>query len=110
MIENKKLVEEILILLKDQKLYKVILFGSYAYKKPHDDSDIDLLVILDKNGVSNNYKKILENKKLISKQLRALRKRVPIDLLVYTKDEWKILQDCKTSFFKQVEKEGVALI
>lgn len=110
MIKNEKLIEEILVLLENQQIYKAILFGSYAYRKPHDDSDIDLLVILDKNGISNNYKKILENKKTISKQLRVLRKKVPIDLLVYTKDEWKILQDCKTSFFKQIEREGIALI
>lgn len=78
MIENKKLLEEILILLKGQKLYKVILFGSHAYGTSHSDSDIDLLVVLDKKGISNNYKKILENKKSISKQLRVLRKRVPV--------------------------------
>ncbi len=25
---------------------KIILFGSYAYGQPHDDSDVDLLVIM----------------------------------------------------------------
>src|ERR1700691_5868160 len=25
---------------------KIILFGSYAYGKPHDESDVDLLVIM----------------------------------------------------------------
>src|SRR5947207_8711021 len=25
---------------------KIILFGSYAYGKPHDDSDVDLLVVM----------------------------------------------------------------
>ena len=26
--------------------YKVILFGSYAYAKPHEDSDVDILVVM----------------------------------------------------------------
>ena len=40
-----------------------------------------------------------------------IRKRIPIDLLVYTKDEWELLRrDSGSSFFKQIEENGVQLI
>ena len=110
MFEYNNIKKEILRLLKGQKLYKVLIFGSYAYGKTHNESDIDLLVILDKRGVSSSYKKLLENKKIISKQLRELRKSIPIDLLVYTKEEWDILRDSKNSFVKHIEKESINLI
>jgi len=32
------------------------MFGSYAHGNPRDDSDIDLLAILDKEGKSDSYK------------------------------------------------------
>jgi len=110
MIDFKKIKQEIINLLRNLKLYKVLVFGSYACGKANEESDVDLLVILDKHGLSNNYMEILQNKRIVSKQLRALRKIIPIDLLVYTKDEWKILQKSESSFFKRIEKEGVRLI
>ena len=102
--------QKIIDLLKNPKPHKVMVFGSYAHGKAHDESDVDLLVILDKKGISSNYSEILENKKNISKQLRELRKTIPIDLLVYTKDEWMILRNSESSFIKQIEKEGIRLI
>jgi predicted nucleotidyltransferase len=110
MIDFKKISHEIINLLRNQKLYRVLVFGSYAYGKAHDESDIDLLVILDKKGISCNYREILENKKNISVHLRELRKTVPVDLLVYTRDEWTALENSGSSFIRQIEKEGIRLL
>lgn len=41
---------------------KVILFGSYAYGSPSEDSDVDLLVILDFEGKSFNKSLEILNK------------------------------------------------
>ncbi len=110
MTQYNDIKKEIIKLLKKQDIYKIFIFGSYAVGKVHNDSDIDLLVILNKTGVSDNYKTLLENKRTISKPLHELRKSVPIDLLVYTKDEWKILKDSKSSFITHIEKECVSLL
>ncbi len=110
MTQYKDIKKEIIKLLINQDIYKMFIFGSYAVGKVHNDSDIDLLVILNKKGVSDNYKTLLENKRTISKPLHELRKSVPIDLLVYTKDEWKILKDSKSSFITHIEKECVSLL
>lgn len=110
MTQCNNIKKEIIKLLQNQDIYKIFIFGSYAVGKVHSDSDVDLLVILNKNGVSNNYKSLLENKRTISKLLHELRKSVPIDLLVYTKDEWEILKNSKSSFIKRIEKECVSLL
>ncbi len=110
MIDFNKIKQEIVTLLKNSQLDKVFLFGSYANGNAHEESDVDLLVILDKKGISDNYMEILQNKRSISKKLRVLRKRIPIDLLVYTKDEWTILADSNSSFIKQIEKNAIQLL
>jgi uncharacterized protein len=68
---------------------KVILFGSYARGMPHGESDIDPAVILDKEGKSQSYRSLVRNRVEISKRLRQLRRTHPVDVLVYTKDEWE---------------------
>ncbi|MBN2232806.1 MAG: nucleotidyltransferase domain-containing protein [Deltaproteobacteria bacterium] len=41
------MVPEIVKLLKPLKPDRIILFGSYAYGTPHEDSDIDLFLLKD---------------------------------------------------------------
>ena len=38
---------------------KIILFGSYAYGTPHEDSDVDLMVIMPSNDVVNQSIRII---------------------------------------------------
>ena len=92
------------------KPLKVIIFGSHAHGTPKDDSDIDLLVILDKDGKSDSYKALISNRMKISKRLRHLKRKYPIDILVYTKDEWEELKASKSSFIQRIEKEGLSIL
>jgi predicted nucleotidyltransferase len=89
---------------------KVILFGSYARGIPHDDSDIDLVVILDRKGKSASYRALIKNRMEISRRLRNLKKKYPMDVLVYTKDEWEELRASETSFIRKIEKDGIAIL
>lgn len=88
---------------------RLIVFGSHAYGNPKEDSDIDLVAIIDKKGKSRNYKEFIENKKTISKYLIALKRKYPIDLLVYTKEEWNELLLSESSFFQKIEQEGITI-
>lgn len=48
--EVKNILSEIVEKLKSEyKPLKIILFGSYAYGNPTEDSDIDLLILKDTN-------------------------------------------------------------
>jgi len=46
-IDIEKLKEEIVERLKPLNPDKIILFGSYAYGTPNEDSDIDLFLLKD---------------------------------------------------------------
>jgi uncharacterized protein len=57
---------------------RIILFGSYAYGQPTDDSDVDLLVILPFNG--RPVRKAIE--------IRAkINPRIPVELVVRTPEQ-----------------------
>ena len=47
MVEIDKIKNEIIERLKPLDPDKIILFGSYAYGVPRDDSDIDLFLVMD---------------------------------------------------------------
>jgi uncharacterized protein len=61
---------------------KVILFGSYAYGEPTEDSDVDLMVIMPFEGKGH---------KQASKICHAIEYPFPMDLLARTPDtvEWR---------------------
>jgi len=76
------IIKEIVgILTEKYKPEKIILFGSYAYGNPTEDSDIDLLIIkeTDKKRRVDRFvevKRIIFNSKI----------RIPISPLVLTKE------------------------
>jgi len=57
---------------------RIILFGSYAYRAPTEDSDVDLLVILQFEGKA--FRKSVEI-------LNRVNPRFPIDLLARRPDD-----------------------
>src|SRR5689334_19418540 len=58
---------------------KIILFGSYAYGTPHEDSDVDLLVVM---PARNQHSKAVKIR-------WALAAPFPMDLIVRTPEEMK---------------------
>ncbi len=82
---------------------KVILFGSRARNDAHDDSDWDLLIILDKErrNVSDIEKYACPFMEL------GYETNAEINPIVYTQKEWDERQH--TMFHHNVEKEGICL-
>lgn len=97
-------------ILQVEKPFKVFLFGSYAYGKPGSDSDIDLLVVLDIDIPAKNFKERSENYLRISRALRDIERKVPIDLLVYTKPEFDRFIQMGSMFSKKIIEEGIEII
>jgi len=82
---------------------KIILFGSYAYGIPTEDSDLDLLVVVE-SGEQPRYKRARE----IRKCLWGIAE-VPKDIFVYTQeeiDEWKEVEE---AFITSIVKRGRVL-
>lgn len=108
---SEKIKNEIVTKIKNNiKIRDIILFGSYATNKATEDSDIDLLVILDKKGFAKTYMERLKNRNMISKLLIDIKKEMPIDILVYTISEWRQLLESDSSFYQEINQKGVRLI
>ena len=83
---------------------KVILFGSYARGDNNEDSDIDLLILLDKENVT------YADETRISRPLFLIeiRSGVSISPMVYSKNFWENKHKV-TPFYENVNHEGILL-
>ena len=90
-------------ILKGYKPKKVILFGSYAYGEPTEDSDIDLLII--KNTDKRPIDRWLEVKRL----LRDISRILPVSPLIYTEKEIEQRLAIKDFFIEEIFEKGEVL-
>ncbi|MEK7534169.1 MAG: nucleotidyltransferase domain-containing protein [Patescibacteria group bacterium] len=95
----KELTEKI---VKDYKPEKIILFGSYAWGKPHTDSDVDLFIVK-------------ESRKRQIDRMRELRMKLignnflPMDLLIYTPKELDRRLAIGDFFVREIMEKGQVL-
>ncbi|HCS78129.1 TPA: nucleotidyltransferase domain-containing protein [Patescibacteria group bacterium] len=91
--------DEVIEQLKKRQPQAIILFGSHAWGRPHEDSDLDILLIE-------------ETEKPFPDRMRdareELRTNQAIDILVLTPKEAQLAPQ-KDSFYKQIFTEGKLL-
>jgi len=109
MAEYDKYLPEILEALKSIKPLKIILIGSYADGTVDKDSDLDLVIILDKTSISKNYQEQMDNRLLVRRCIYEFSKMIPIDLIVYTKGEFQQITELGTSFYREINSTGKIL-
>src|SRR6266852_4308242 len=78
---------------------RIILFGSYAYGTPHEDSDVDLLVVMPARDPHAQAVRILWR----------LAAPFPLDLIVRTPKEMKWRLEEKESFLTEIVSQGKVL-
>jgi predicted nucleotidyltransferase len=78
---------------------RIILFGSYAYGKPHKDSDADILVVMPASDEINQAVRILEKTK----------SSFPLDLIVRTPQNlrWRLQEG--DWFLREIMSRGTVL-
>jgi predicted nucleotidyltransferase len=96
-------------LVANVNLYKVILFGSFAYGNPGKDSDIDLIVVTDDEKMPQNYEENIGNYLKVSSALRDIKKHIPIDLIVHTKSMYNKFIELGGIFSKELLNKGEIL-
>lgn len=96
----KKIVNKI---KNNYPLEKIILFGSYAYGQPKEDSDLDLLVVVKRSELPR-YKRARQ----IRKQLWGVTD-TPKDILVYTEGEIRDWKEVKEAFITKIINSGRVL-
>ncbi|MDR3336903.1 MAG: nucleotidyltransferase domain-containing protein [Treponema sp.] len=105
-MENYNYINQLLEALKQSDPYKIILFGSYAKGTADENSDIDMVVILDNNDVAKTYEERLKKKLYINKLVRNINYKIALDILVYSKEEYKIIKNYGNYFIDEIEKTG----
>ena len=78
---------------------RIILFGSYAYGTPHDDSDVDILVVMPASSQLGMAARI-EN---------AIAPPFPLDIIVRTPQQMKWRLEERRSFLMEVTTKGKLL-
>ncbi len=102
MITRKIIDQAIKRLVETYQPISIYLFGSYAWGDPTEESDLDLLIIIDHTDQNDYQRPVAGHHALWGLE-------IPKDLLVYTKNEFeKDSQDVTTLCYK-VNKEGVKL-
>jgi predicted nucleotidyltransferase len=107
--ENWHLVEEMTERLKELKPYRVILFGSYANGNPTENSDLDILVVLDSEEIAKNLDEKIERDMPVSKMLININQKIAMDLITYTKAEYEYLIGQNDFFVKEINNTGSIL-
>jgi len=105
-MDNSKYIKEITKKLKTINPYLIILFGSYANGTPHEDSDIDILLVTNDDFIPQNFDERLKYRLSIKKLIRDTAKKVPIDLLIYSKPMFKQFIELDSSFSKEILTNG----
>jgi predicted nucleotidyltransferase len=105
-MKNYGYIDQLLEALKQADPYKIILFGSYAKGTAGENSDIDMLVILDNNDVAKTYEERSKKKLYINRLVRNINYKIALDILVYSKEEFKIVKDYGNYFIDEIENTG----
>jgi predicted nucleotidyltransferase len=106
MIDINAVSDALVEALKPSDPFKVVLFGSYANGTPNVDSDVDIMVVLDNNDVSKTYEERLRKKVGIRRLVREINRKISLDILVYSKEELKMVKEYGNTFVIEVEKTG----
>jgi predicted nucleotidyltransferase len=78
---------------------KIILFGSYAYGKPHKDSDVDILVVMPAYDATNQAVRVR----------RKTDHPFPLDLIVRTPEDLRWRLEEGDSFMREIVSRGKVL-
>jgi len=101
---------ELVELLKSLDPEKVILFGSYAYGQPTEESDIDLYVVTKDDFIPQSYGENMQHYRKVSILLSDFKKRYATDLIVHTKAMHSRFCEMKSSFSRQIMTHGERLL
>ena len=100
----KQVLSEIVEKLKKEyNPLKIILYGSYAYGTPTDDSDLDLFILKETN--KRRVDRFVDVKKIVYNPER----KIPISPLIYNPNELDERLQLKDDFILEILNKGVIL-
>jgi len=100
MISRRQIRELSEQIVREFKPDRIILFGSHAYGRPTDDSDLDLLVVMPFRG--KDFRQAVR----IASRLPA---HLPVDVIVRTPETLRRRLDLGDFFLREIIEKGRVL-
>jgi len=97
---EKELRRIVATLIEKYKPEKIVLFGSLATDRIHEWSDIDLLIIKE-TSTRRLYRR--------AEALKGIERNVPIDVIILTPGEVRLLRNESSFFIKDIFEKGSVL-
>lgn len=105
-MQPESFIPQIISSLSGSNVLKIILFGSYAYGNPTNDSDIDIMVVTDDQFIPRSFKEKMDLKVAISRKLSGIREFFPIDLIVHTDPMHRRFLELGSQFSLEIASKG----
>jgi predicted nucleotidyltransferase len=90
-------------LVREYAPEKIILFGSYAYGQPDEDSDVDLLII------KETAERFLDRMDTVRRMATGLHPRIPFEPIVLTPGEVETRLKAGDQFIAEIIEKGEVL-
>lgn len=81
---------------------EILLYGSYAYGDPHEDSDVDLLIVVEDTGQPT-----YEQEAKAYRLLAGL--KLPAEIRVVTRSQYRKRAQWIATIEREVEERGIRL-
>lgn len=102
MISQETIQEAIQRLVKAYDPLKIYLFGSYAWGKPDDDDDLNLLIVIE----ASNEKAYKRSDKAFDALLSL---KIPTNITIFTQQEFDTFTQDETSLTYEIKNRGKIL-
>lgn len=102
-------IGEIVSRLRLLPVSRIILFGSSAAGHASAESDLDLAIVLRQPNRFNSYDERLEAKSRLRESIQDINRKVPMDILLYTEDEYAELTRYRGFLSQEVVAKGRTL-
>ncbi|MEA3353790.1 MAG: nucleotidyltransferase domain-containing protein [Campylobacterota bacterium] len=110
MIDIEKLKPKIIQRLKPLNPNKIILFGSYAYGTPNEDSDIDLYIVTNDDFIPKDYNENMDIYLKVADAMQDILQDYPTDMITHTKAMNKKFIELNSSLAKEIFNKGTILL
>jgi len=109
MIDIEELKPQIIERLMPLKPDKIILFGSYAYGTPNEESDIDLYVVTNDNLIPQSFQENFNIKIKYLKALNDFTDKYATDIIIHTRQMHAKFLKLNSSFSRKINNDGKVL-
>jgi predicted nucleotidyltransferase len=108
-MQMNEALKQIVKQLKPVDPYKIVLFGSQAKGIAKEDSDIDLMVILDNWLIPKTYAEDIKRYVFIRTLLLNINAHYGMDVKVYSRAEFQDRKENGSFFIEEIEKTGIVI-